>query len=267
MKKKAIVLKLDFRKAFDTISWNCLFDILEIRGFDQKWISWLQALTRMAKTAILLNGIPGMWIQIKRALRQGDPLSQLLFIILVNVLQQIIKRFSAEGKLKHPIILDQPCPILQYVNDTLILIQGCPDQACYLKEILDVFAATTRLTINYTKSTFVPINLDRKIKDQFPTFWVAQFPPSLKPTSISHFQIRSSPVGRYIHSFIPWTNAYIPYPSKELPRVDDSPLQSPSFLPFIHTEWPALRHLNGYIRKLTKEGEHTSRQARKTPLV
>jgi hypothetical protein len=143
----------------------------------------------MAKTAILLNGIPGLWIQIKRALRQGDPLSQLLFIILVNVLQQIIKCFSADGKLKHPIIRDQPCPIHQYANDTLILIQGCPDQACYLKEILDVFAATTRLTINYTKSTFVPINLDRKIKDQFPTFWVAQFPPSLKPTSISHFQI------------------------------------------------------------------------------
>jgi hypothetical protein len=60
----------------------------------------------VAKIVILLNGIPGPWIQIKRGLRQGDPLSPLLFIILVNVLQQIIKHFSIEGKLKHPIILD-----------------------------------------------------------------------------------------------------------------------------------------------------------------
>jgi retron-type reverse transcriptase len=111
-KKKTIVLKLDFRKAFDTVSWDSLLTILQVRGFDTKWIRWMQMLTTTAKTAILLNGNPGPWIPIKRGLRQGDPLSPLLFIIMVDVLQQIIKKFSCEGLLKHPVVPDQPCPVI-----------------------------------------------------------------------------------------------------------------------------------------------------------
>jgi hypothetical protein len=91
--------KTDFRKAFDTVQWDNLLYILETRGFDHKWIGWLKMLMGTAKTAILLNGTPGPWIQIKRGLRQGDSLSPLLFIILVDVLQQVIKRFSIEKKL------------------------------------------------------------------------------------------------------------------------------------------------------------------------
>jgi hypothetical protein len=96
-KKKTLVLKLDFRKAFDTVSWDCLFEVLKVRGFDHKWLQWMKALLEIAKTTILLNGIPGPWIQIKRGLRQGDPLSPLLLIILVDVLQQIIKKFPTQG--------------------------------------------------------------------------------------------------------------------------------------------------------------------------
>jgi hypothetical protein len=114
-----------------------------------------------AKTVILLNGIPGLWIPIKRGLRQGDPLSSLLFIIIVDVLQKVIKKFSEERKLKHPIVEDITCLVIQYADDTLILIQGCPDQARVLKEILDTFSSTTGLKINYNKSTFVPINLEQ----------------------------------------------------------------------------------------------------------
>jgi hypothetical protein len=62
--------------------------------------------------------------------------------------------------IKHPIVTDLTCPVIQYTDDTLILIQGCSSQARLLKEILEVFSATTGLQINYAKSTFVPINLD-----------------------------------------------------------------------------------------------------------
>jgi hypothetical protein len=87
-----------------------------------------------------------------------------LFLLVVDVLQQTIKRFSNEGFLLHPIVLDSPCSAIQYKDDTLILIQGCPDQARILKEILDAFSATSGLAINYTKSTFVPLNLDLEEK-------------------------------------------------------------------------------------------------------
>jgi hypothetical protein len=54
-KKKTVVLKVDFRKAFDTISWDCLLRVLQIRRFNHKWI---QLLLESAKTTILLNDIP-----------------------------------------------------------------------------------------------------------------------------------------------------------------------------------------------------------------
>jgi hypothetical protein len=148
-KKKTIVLKLDFQKAFDTVSWDSLLTILQVRGFDAKWTRWIQMLTTTAKTAILLNGIPGPWISIKRGLRQGDPLSPLLFI-----------KFADEGLLKHPVVPNLPCPVIQYADDTLILIQGDDNQARLLKEILEASSKSTGLAINYAKSTFVPLNLD-----------------------------------------------------------------------------------------------------------
>jgi hypothetical protein len=96
-KKKTIVLKIDFRIAFDTVFWDTLLKIPQIRGFDQRWIKWIRSLMATAKTAILLNGIPGPWIQIKRGLCQGDPLSPILFLIVVDVLQQVIKRFPGRA--------------------------------------------------------------------------------------------------------------------------------------------------------------------------
>lgn len=56
------MLKLDLNKAFDTVSWDALFAIMEARSFDGKWIMWIDSLLTTAKTFILLNGILGKWI-------------------------------------------------------------------------------------------------------------------------------------------------------------------------------------------------------------
>jgi hypothetical protein len=81
--------------------------------------------------------------------------------------------------LKHPIVPNLPCPVIQYAKDTLILFQGDPGQACLLKEILDAFSMTTGLHINYDKSTFVPINLSEAKQSQISNILecpVASFP-------------------------------------------------------------------------------------------
>jgi hypothetical protein len=51
-----------------------------------------------------------------------------------------------EGGLKHPLVTDQTCHVIQYADDTLILKQGCPNQARLLKEILDAFSMTNGLS-------------------------------------------------------------------------------------------------------------------------
>jgi hypothetical protein len=136
-------------------------------------------LTSSAKTAILLNGISGPWIQIKRGLRQGEPLFPHLFLIIVDIIQKVIQGFSKEGWLNHLLVLDLSCPIIQCTDDTLIIFQGDLHQTQLHKKILDAFSLTTGLLINYDKSTLVPINLDNEYETQIANILgcpIASFP-------------------------------------------------------------------------------------------
>ncbi|WVZ61798.1 hypothetical protein U9M48_011614 [Paspalum notatum var. saurae] len=164
-KRKAptVVLKLDFAKAFDSISWDGLFTILRARGFNDTWCAWMHCLLSSSTTAILVNGCPGPWIQCKRGLRQGDPLSPYLFLLVADVLQALIQQDSG---VLHPLVDHAPCPVLQYADDTLILLRGEVQGVSRLREILDSFAAATGLRINYSKSTLVPIHMDGLVVDQ-----------------------------------------------------------------------------------------------------
>lgn len=67
-----IVLKLDFHKAFDCVSWDSLDYILRCRGFPDKWCKWIGDLLVTRKTVVLLNSIPGHWTNVRNGLRQGD---------------------------------------------------------------------------------------------------------------------------------------------------------------------------------------------------
>jgi hypothetical protein len=139
-----------------------------------------------------LNGIPRPWIQIKRGLRQGDPLSPLLFLIIVDILQKVIQGFSKEGSLNHPLVSDLTCPVIQYADDTLIIFQGEPHQACLLKEILDAFSLMTGLSINYDKSTLVPINLDNEEQTQIANILgcpIASFPQTYLGIPLSNSKL------------------------------------------------------------------------------
>lgn len=110
-KKPSIAIKLDFAKAFDTVNWDGLLRILQARGFHQTWINWILHLLQSSRSAILVNGCPGPWISVKRGLRQGDPLSPFLFLIVADVLQQLIK--CRHTSVRHPLVDEYPCPVLQ----------------------------------------------------------------------------------------------------------------------------------------------------------
>jgi hypothetical protein len=159
----ALVLKLDFAKAFDTINWEGLNQIMQIRGFNQLWCSWMHDILSSSKSAVLVNGCPGRWINCKRGLRQGDPLSPYLFLLVADILQAM---FRQAIRIRHPIDSDAPCCVLQYADDTLTVLRGDFEAAQELKSILDNFFEATGLKINYSKSTLVPIHMDADLVDQ-----------------------------------------------------------------------------------------------------
>lgn len=114
-------------------------------------------LVSTASTRVLLNGEPGKIIHNARGLRQGDPLSPLLFIILMEVLQRLFKRAVACGVLSPP-----PCPAIHhqcslYADDIVLFISPQVQDLVTTKELLSFFGDCSGLRTNFAKSLIAPI--------------------------------------------------------------------------------------------------------------
>ena len=84
-----MVFKVDFEKAFDSLRWDYLDLIMDNLGFGGKWRSWIFGCLHNARSSVLVNGSPTSEFDIRRGLRQGDPLSPFLFILAMEGLHML----------------------------------------------------------------------------------------------------------------------------------------------------------------------------------
>jgi hypothetical protein len=90
-----LLLKVDIARSFDSVAWPFLLEVLRHLGFHECWLHWVSVLLSSASMKILLNRSVGDRICHARGMRQGNPLSPLIFLFVMEVLHALICKANA----------------------------------------------------------------------------------------------------------------------------------------------------------------------------
>lgn len=153
LKKPGMLLKLVLSKAFDKLSWNYIKQILLPFGFNSPSTQWVMSLSLSPSFSILVNGFPAHPFQSSRGIRQGDPLSPFLFILIPEGLSRLIHHVSSSDSIKGISLHDNSLIThQQFIDDNFIFGHLSIQEAQAFKSLLNTFSGASGTTINSDKS-------------------------------------------------------------------------------------------------------------------
>ncbi|GJV65700.1 RNA-directed DNA polymerase, eukaryota [Tanacetum coccineum] len=165
-KIKAMIFKADFEKAFDSVRWDYLDGVLNNFGFGVKWRGWIQACLSSAMGSILVNGSPSSEFKFHKGLKQGDPLSPFLFILVMESLHISFNNILNSGLYKG-IRIDESLTLshLFYADDAVFLGKWDKTNVITIVNMLKCFYLAPGLKINIQKSKIMGIGTSQEEVD------------------------------------------------------------------------------------------------------
>ncbi|XP_057812491.1 uncharacterized protein LOC131026578 [Salvia miltiorrhiza] len=152
---KNMALKVDIRKAFDTLSWDFVEVVLDSFGFPQMFRHWIRVIFQSARISILFNGEQHGFFGCSRGVRQGDPLSPVLFGLAEEVLSHLLldaadRGFIARMRMSRSLLF--PSHLL-YADDVLLFCKATRRSCRMIESILQIYASVSGQFCNKAKST------------------------------------------------------------------------------------------------------------------
>lgn len=146
-----MVVSLDQAKAFDRVNRWFMFKVMERMGFGEVFIGWIKTLYTGASCLVQVNGKLGQCFEVKEGVRQGCPLSPLLFILYMEPVAEAIRKDSGIKGLMIPGGKGAVVKLSQYADDTTLLLESdkCLERALYLFE---EFSLASGAILNRSKS-------------------------------------------------------------------------------------------------------------------
>lgn len=163
-------IKLDLRKAFDTLNWSFLEQALEKMNFPSPFINWILACIRTCMFSVKVNGALEGYFAAKSGLRQGDPLSPYLFVIAMEVLTVCLKKFALSTDFKyHWKTKDPSITHIIFADDILLFSRGDVDSVNVLLNGVKVFSEISGLKVNPEKSAVFFGNVNQENRESILT--------------------------------------------------------------------------------------------------
>ncbi|GJR63360.1 retrovirus-related pol polyprotein from transposon TNT 1-94 [Tanacetum coccineum] len=160
--ERLFLFKVDFEKAFDSLDWNFLDNVMQQMVFSHKWRKWICGCLTSSFSSVIVNGSPTKEFDIQCGLRQGDPLSPFLFIIAVKALHVTFQEAKTKGIFDGVKIGSNKVDVshLQFADDALILGKWSLENARTLCHILRCFKLASGLKVNFSKSKLFGVGVN-----------------------------------------------------------------------------------------------------------
>ncbi|GJU49824.1 hypothetical protein Tco_1219379, partial [Tanacetum coccineum] len=158
--------KVDIQKAYDTVDWDFLKQVLLCFGFHVKMVDWIMECVSTTSFSISINGSLHGYFKGRRGLRQGDPLSPYLFTMVMEVLTLIFKRRvqDSDSFTFHRYCSDLELVNLCFADDLFLFAHGDVSSATVIMEALEEFKQVSGLVPSLPKSTAYFCNVLNHIK-------------------------------------------------------------------------------------------------------
>ena len=154
----ALLISIDFEKAFDKLEWSFMFKCLEYFGFPNYKKQWVKILYTDIKSSVTNNGWHSEYFNLGRGVRQGCPLSPYLFILCAEILAIQTRQ---NKKIKGIQARSREYKILQYADDTQLFTLFNEESINAILQAFSKFSEVSGLKINFEKSEVLRIGVIR----------------------------------------------------------------------------------------------------------
>ncbi|KAK4254083.1 hypothetical protein QN277_009512 [Acacia crassicarpa] len=167
--KWEFALKIDMNKAYDRIEWDFLAAVMLRMGFCRRWVSWVMECITSVAFHLKINGRPVSSFKPERGIRQGDPLSPYMFIIVSEVLSLMLQMHIDKAELKG-IKLARSAPTLShcfFADDAVLFLKADELNCKVLRMILGIYCKASGQLINLDKSSlYFSANTPTEVKER-----------------------------------------------------------------------------------------------------
>ncbi|XP_074304498.1 uncharacterized protein LOC141639225 [Silene latifolia] len=161
------LLKVDISKAFDSIQWPFIQDMLGALNFPPPFIKWIMGCVTGPWYTLKVNGSHHGFFKGKSGVRQGDPLSPLLFVLCMEILSRVLRVMCRDPNVSfHPKCAKLGLTHLIFADDLMIFTRGDVPSSRKSAEVLQLFSSWSGLRINFDKSETYFRGVDPDIKQQ-----------------------------------------------------------------------------------------------------